>query len=142
MAEVLSYTGVEPSTSFQSGKPVTLPADGEGRASASPLPCLKSHNSTKEEEKFNVLTGSHRKTAHALKENIIALAAQYGVERLGFLTLTFADHVTCVKEAQRRFNSLSTHVLRKRYLKAIAIVERQQSRRIHYHLVVVLQNDI
>lgn len=88
------------------------------------------------------LAGPHRKVAAALAWNVAHLCGQYGIERVGFLTLTFADHVTDVREASRRFNSLATHVLRKRYAAFIRVLERQKSGRIHYHLLVVLPDDI
>ena len=66
------------------------------------------------------------------------LCMLYGIERLGFLTLTFADHVTDAREAQRRFHSLATHVLNTRYrARWIRVLERHESGRIHYHLIVV-----
>jgi hypothetical protein len=70
------------------------------------------------------------------------LGKRFGVERLGFLTLTFKDNVQVIKEAQRRFNSLNTGVLQGRYEKAIGCWERQKSGRIHFHLVVVVASDI
>jgi hypothetical protein len=70
------------------------------------------------------------------------LAHKYGVEHLGFLTLTFADHVTCPREAQRRLNSLITRVIKIRYLDYVGVMERQKSGRIHYHLLVALHSDI
>ena len=69
------------------------------------------------------------------------MAEQYGLARLGFLTLTFADHVLSPKEAQRRFNSLRTGVLAHRYEAFLRVLERQKSGRIHYHLLVVLPFD-
>lgn len=100
------------------------------------LPCLNSNNST------GTLSGGHRRTAFALQENVKALSDRFGIERLGFLTLTFRDHVTTTKEAQRRFNSLRTHVLATRYAASIAVIERQKSGRIHFHLLVVLAEDV
>jgi hypothetical protein len=90
----------------------------------------------------NKLTGGHKRTAFVLASEIQALAADFGIERLGFLTLTFADHVTDIREAQRRFNSLNSNVLKARYRRAIGVWERQNNRRIHFHLVVVLSADI
>jgi hypothetical protein len=58
------------------------------------------------------------------------------------LTLTFPDDVQVVTEAQRRLNSLATHVLRPRYGEAIRVLERQASGRIHYHLLAALPFDI
>jgi hypothetical protein len=72
----------------------------------------------------------------------MALAKRFGLERLGFLTLTFADNVQVLQEANRRFHSLDTHVIRRRYERAIAVPERQKSGRVHFHLVVVAGADI
>lgn len=88
------------------------------------------------------LSGPHRKVANALSWNVAHLCREWGIDRVGFLTLTFADHVTDIREASRRFNSLATHVLRERYAAHIRVVERQKSGRIHYHLLVVLADDI
>lgn len=111
------------------------------------LPCLSSNNCNEqrldnEDCKVNKLTGGHRRTAFTLANEIQVLAKVYGLERLGFLTFTFADQVTDIKEAQRRFHSLTTAVLKDRYERAIGVVERQQSERLHFHLVVVLGADI
>ncbi len=88
------------------------------------------------------LTGPHRKTAAALSWNVAYLCQKYGQERVGFLTLTFADHVLCPKEAQRRFKSFAAHVLKVRYPDYIRVIERQKNGRLHYHLLVVLPDDI
>jgi hypothetical protein len=58
--------------------------------------------------------------------------------------LTFADHWGGDwDEAQRRFHSLATNVLRKRYEKVIVVGERMpKSKEPHLHLAVVLPNDI
>jgi hypothetical protein len=74
--------------------------------------------------------------------NVQAAVEAWGLERTGFLTLTFADHVVDPVEAQRRMNSLTTHVLRPRYGAAIRIYERQKSGRIHYHLLIPCKADI
>lgn len=103
-----------------------------------PLPCLNSNNSTK----TNRLSTQHRKTAYNLKQSVALLASRYGIEHLGFLTLTFREHITCPKEAQRRLNSLLTHVIRERYEDYICVLERQKSGRIHYHLIVVTRFDL
>jgi hypothetical protein len=101
-----------------------------------------SHNSTEPDENLNRLTGSHMRMSYVIAHEIQHLAKIYGIDRLGFLTLTFADHVTQIREAQRRFNSLATHVLKARYERCIGVWERQQSRRLHIHLIVVLPSDI
>jgi len=70
------------------------------------------------------------------------MADRFGIETLALFTLTFADPVQVLQEAQRRFNSLNTNVLKARYERAIATVERQRSRRVHFHLVVPVGADI
>ena len=93
-------------------------------------------------ETLNTLSPQQRKSAAALAWNVQALCERYGIERIGFLTLTFADHITCAKESQRRYNSLRSGVLKGRYSAIIRVLERQKSGRIHYHLLVVLPFDI
>jgi len=123
----------------------------QGAEPALPLPCLYSNNRVLEPGKedgkgevgqWNLLTGANKKTAHALVVEIQALAARFGLERLGFLTLTFADNVQTFKEAWRRFHNLSCNVLSSRYARCIRIAERQKSGRWHFHLLVVLGVDI
>lgn len=106
------------------------------------LPCQNSHNSIEPTPKPPTLTPSARRTAFALQTNIQALATRYGLAFLGFLTLTFADHVLDPREAQRRMNSFITNVLGVRFVAFVRVFERQKSGRIHYHLLVVLDHDI
>lgn len=120
-------------------RPVPLPVMAAPAAAqaGSGLPCLNSNNSNE-----TILTGGQRRTAFALSTNVKLLAEKHGIEVLGFLTLTFADHVTDIKEAQRRFNSLRAGVLAERYRDFIVVVERQKNGRIHFHLLTVLTTDI
>lgn len=106
-------------------------------AGATPLPCLETDSSTE-----GILSKSHWKSSKALAENVRAFVEKYGLDRVAFHTETFADHVVDMKEASRRFNSLRTHVLAVRYLDYIAVVERQKSGRIHFHLLVACRDDI
>ena len=61
---------------------------------------------TEETPKVNILTGGHKRSAFVLATEIMGLAEEFGLERLGFLTLTFSDRVQELKEANRRFNVL------------------------------------
>ena len=124
---------------------------GGGARSAPPpaaLPRLNSNNCNEApipahlRESYNRLSTNHRKTAFNLSRAVARLCKTYGIERVGFLTLTFADHVTCAKEAGRRFHSLRTGVLSTRYRESICVLERMKSGRIHFHLLVVLPDDI
>jgi len=93
---------------------------------------------------LGTLNNAEKKTAFCLRENVKALADAYGLNRLGFLTLTFPDPVTDTKEAQRRFNSLATNFLRKTFPDWLMVVEPQGQRgnAVHYHLLVVCPEDI
>lgn len=124
--------------------PTAFQPDGSGV----PLPCLSSNNSDEAAEPTPGkpaldLTPQQKKSACALAWNVQSMAERYGLERLGFLTLTFADHVLDPKESQRRLNNLSRRVLRERYADGfVRVFERQKSGRIHYHLLVVLPEDV
>jgi hypothetical protein len=122
--------------SFAEVKQAGKGGDAPAKAGAPPLPCLNSHNC------IQSLSSSHRRTAYALAENVKLMAARFGLEKLGFLTLTFRDHVTDIKEAQKRFHSLASNVLGERYEASISVVERMKSGRIHFHLLVALPEDI
>jgi len=107
------------------------------------LPCLNTFNCNEElKGGLNKLSAGHRKTAFALKFNVLWLIERFGLERIGFLTLTFARHVVSFKEAQKALHSLMTGVLKQRYPEYIIVMERMTSKRIHYHLLVVMAGDI
>jgi len=101
-----------------------------------------SNNCIGNERGINKLTGAHKRMAHVVTLEIKQLAKIFGFERLGFLTLTFSDHVTDPAEAQKRFRSLNTNVISKRYVRSVAAWERMEHGRIHWHLVVVCAEDI
>ena len=67
---------------------------------------------------------------------------KFGLERIGFLTLTFARHVVAYKIAQKALHSLITGIIKRRYVEFIIVMERMTSKRIHYHLLVVMAEDI
>jgi hypothetical protein len=80
--------------------------------------------------------------AHVITYEIEQLIDQFGLSNSGFLTLTFPNRVCSMKEAQRRFHSVCTNVLKQRYLRAIVVSERHLSGGIHFHLFVILRADI
>ena len=113
------------------------------KSEADSLPCLYSNNSiTPPDFSSNRLSSSQKKSAIALAWNVQYMAQKHGLKNLGFLTLTFAEFITDMREAQRRFNSLNTNVLKTRYDGLIAVKERCKSGRIHFHLIVALKADI
>ena len=119
-----------------------------------PLPCLLINNSITGSCEDKAAVGSVvpvvpapvpswvRKAGFIVKTNIHAMCEKYGINSIGFLTLTFADDVQCHKEACKRFNSLATNVLNVRYSQWVRVSERQKSGRWHFHLVVVSKQDI
>lgn len=112
----------------------------EAGREAAALPCLNSNNSN--ENASNRLSTQARKSAAALAWNVKYMCEKHGLERVGFLTLTFADHILVMAEASKRFNCLATGVLKKRYSDWIKVGERMVSGRIHFHLLVALPHDI
>ena len=118
-------------------------ARAPARASAAALPCLNTINCNGgNKDTLNQLSAGHKKTAFALKINVLWLIERHGLERIGFLTLTFARHIVSYKEAQKALHSLMTGVLKARYPEYIIVMERMTSGRIHYHLLVVMAEDI
>lgn len=113
-----------------------------GRASA--LPCLGHNNciTTKPQATEQEAPSHVRKGEFALRKEVQDLAKRHGIERVGFLTLTFREDIQDRKEASRRFHSFLTNVLKKRYPAGIRVMERQASGRIHFHCVVSLRDDI
>lgn len=140
-----AHTPIPPSpTAFPEGLGVPQLGEWQGAEGSPLLPCLYRNISTEGGPESGLkgppllaLSASQKKGASLIAWWVQGMAAAYGLESLGFLTLTFRDHVLCRREAQRRFNSLASHVLRVRYRSFIWVVERQTSGRIHFHLVVV-----
>ena len=102
------------------------------------LPCQSSNNSAVPRPKFSPY---QRKNAVIIRENLDRLIELFGVECIGFLTLTFAEMVT-LKEANRRLNSMGKHVLRRHFLHWVCVREFTKGGRPHFHLIVVCRGDI
>ena len=125
-----------------------------GSDSESSLPCLYRNNSIEINEKakrnsihtyiskHNSLTQKYRKTATALSYNVQEFSKKYGLENLGFLTLTFKDRLLDFKDASKRFNSLASNILNPRYQAWLKVSERCKDGRIHYHLIIAMHKDI
>jgi hypothetical protein len=94
------------------------------------------------------MPGTKAKQAAALSFNIKWMADTFGVERVGFLTLTVGDtvdgkfvHVKERAEASRRFNSILNRI-RERYQCGVVVTERHKNGGIHFHMVVVMPFDV
>lgn len=111
---------------------------------SAPLPCLSVTIPLKPVQ----MPGTKAKQAKALSYNVRWAGETFGIERLGFLTLTVGDSVagrwvgvTDRAEASRRFNSILNRI-RERYHCGVIVTERHKSGAIHFHLLVVLSDDI
>lgn len=127
-------------------------AEAPAGCPAPALPCHLETTASKgsESEEAPPLPGPRRKQAYALTQNVQWLVANFGRDRIGFLTLTLGDFGTGGrnrnlrerKEAQRRFHSLLTNVIGKRYRCGVIVTERHRNGGLHFHLVVVCSEDI
>lgn len=122
------------------------------------LPCLYSNNcietvetvekqlqagyENRKSDKINEFSTSYKKSTTALEMNVKAFIEVFGLNKVGFLTLTFADDVTDPKEAQRRFHSLRTNFLKRHLPEYVCVYERTKKGRIHFHLIVNTRVDI
>jgi hypothetical protein len=91
---------------------------------------------------YNKFSTANKRSACALAWNIEALINKHGIEKVGFLTLTFKENITDYQEAQRRFNIIATNFLRGAYKGYVCVKERQKRGAWHYHLVILMQSDI
>ena len=82
------------------------------------------------------------RTAREIRATIGCFAARWGLERLGFMTHTFAGEAPTIKEARRRWRSLRINALDGRYHSWLCVLQRGKFGRLHFHLVVVCRQDI
>lgn len=122
---------------------------GLGRDAERRAPSLSiSHNCTEEKrEKWNVLTGSHRRTAEAVAVEIQSLAKEFGIETLAFWTGTFANETgfkaPSMPTMQKRWRSLRAHVIATRYKRGVCVSEKGgQFGRWHKHGVFAVGFDV
>ena len=125
--------------SFDEGK--RTERDGASRRAGS-LPCLNRIFSNEKAE--SPLSPYHAKAAFALAFNVHRMCEIYGIERIGFLTITTGGKLGLTMKAfQKRYNSLNTGFLRARYPASIMVMERGDlNNRVHAHLLVALGQDI
>ena len=88
------------------------------------------------------LVDPKKKPRIRLVVEIDALVRRFGLGRLALLTITFPDALTDGKEAQRRYNSFASHVLRTRYVVAVTVFQRTKKGRPHFHCLLVVPEDI
>jgi len=134
-----STSGPATSTSSRSKSDEVLGGGAGGVAAASPaLPCLLLTSQPEVHRNASAVA----KKAECLYVNLQGLIRRVGIERVGFVTLTFLERVTDRIEASARFNSLSTHVLRPQQLEFITVPERQGNGGFHFHCATAFPWDI
>lgn len=94
------------------------------------------------------MPGTKAKSAEALRRNVAYLVTEFGVERVGFLTLTVGDwsdgrfEPLCDRqEAEKRFHRAMRGIAG-RYQCGVTVTERCGSGALHWHLVVIVGADI
>jgi len=92
--------------------------------------------------KADINLSAYAKKAETLFINLDGLIRRVGIERVGFVTLTFADRVVEFKDASERFKSIFNSTLKPEGLEFIAVPERQESGRFHFHLAAAFPCDI
>jgi len=112
------------------------------------LPCLNSNNSndtlldqTVADSGFK-LSPYQAKALFALTHNIAAFIDSVGIERIGFLTLTFDHKVFDLDEASGAFNRLNVRVIKEFFGGWIRVIEEHKDGSWHYHLLVEMPCDI
>ena len=92
--------------------------------------------------KAEISLSAYAKKAETLFVNLDAMIRRFGLERIAFVTLTFALPVMDFKDASERFKAIFNSTLKPEGLEFIAVPERQLSGRFHFHLVVAFPYDI
>lgn len=107
-----------------------------------PFTCLNSNNTAENSGSSVSLSPYKQKQVHIITENVKKFIKEFGVNNVGFLTLTFRDNVTDHKEAYRRFCSFRKHFLSHHFGEWLLFKERQKRGAWHYHILVDCGFDI
>jgi len=130
--------------------PLPVPQEMEGGKSqgekderSDSLLYLNSNNADRNYISKTLFSPYHKKQAEVILRNTERYITQIGLEKTGFLTLTFPDNVKCHKEAYRRFGNM-----RRRFLcrlfgpEWLAVKELQVRGAWHFHILVNCLQDI
>ena len=112
-------------------------------AAAAPLPRQININSNEHQpSNANQLTPYRAKKRFAVQKDVEGFARQWGEDRCGELTLTFAENITEKAEASRRLNSLRPALFALGVLSFIGCWERQMRGAWHLHLLIALAHPV
>lgn len=116
---------------------------GDGLSGSAALPSLNSNNSTEltttDKPKLSPYTA---KRSFTVRNNAARFIREVGLERVGFLTLTFPDRLFDWRIGSKRFNSVNTHLLPLIFGSWQRVFERTSKGYVHYHLLVDCLCDI
>lgn len=108
---------------------------------AIPLSLSNGHNCAKPPVGIK-LSGSQRKTAHAIRLNAERMIKEDGLNHTGFLTLTVGDsdagsfrQTEDSAEASKRIHGLLRRFLPSIFRRGLIVTERHKSGAIHYHIL-------
>jgi len=103
---------------------------------AKPLPCLSGNKSDKRS------LSRLRKSAFSVAENAIRFVEKVGLEKVGFLTVTFPAEVKSPREAQRRWNNFCRRVVSRLFGQRVRALEPHSDGRPHSHSLIDCGGDI
>ena len=127
------------------GHPLGVPRSVTPRGVLEGAPLLYLNSNNTDEIKIadaDLLNTNHKKQAFILSLNVKDFIDYFGLDRIGFLTLTFPDNVKDPKEAYRRFNNMNRRFLSVYFPNWILVKERQVRGAWHYHIIVACPDDI
>lgn len=87
------------------------------------------------------LSNGQKKKMNVIRGEVDDMSDKYGCDRMLAILLTFANPYPDRPEAERRYRSLYTNMLRKDLECGVTVFERSQKGRPHYHLVAVGKGD-
>ena len=102
------------------------------------------HNSADlSEKKAYKPTNKQAKTFKVLESNSKHWLKVIGDENIGILTLTFKENLTCMKEAQKRWNRFAREFNRdKKFQLLVKVAEPQKRGAVHYHCLIHTHKNI
>ena len=111
---------------------------GASSEGARPLLYHSNHNSAElSEKKAYKPTNKQAKTFKVLESNSKHWLKLYSQENIGILTLTFKENLTCMKEAQKRWNRFAREFNRdKKFQLLVKVAEPQKRGAVHYHCLI------
>jgi len=122
------------------------------RQQAAPLPFLVYNNNNSLENSLKSIAEAQeitdkyrvsnvRKTKFKICENVTELISKAGIEKCLFVTMTFPDKPD-LKTASKRFDSANKNALTHEILKGFRVMEPHADKAPHYHLILVVKNDV